>query len=265
MLAQQQHEMIEVARRFSQCDRQVAACAIGGLVELVFEFEREFAHRGLACRQPADQLHQQPARREQQGLGLFDACEQFELGMKFLGRREPGARIGRIAIGAVEFVEQGLAEPARQTGARQKPQLAQAGGADADQGVELGLGCIEHLDRQGIEGLQGVGAIGRGGTGDGCLREQPGAGGGRKTGELGAQAEFGQGVAHRMQQGLGAAEQAQAGLHLKQQSGLGAEFGRNGAFHARNGRGEAHERQRSGFDGLAFTRGVAFDQVELRA
>ena len=100
------------------------------------------------CRKPASSTTRR-LTREQQRLGLVDRRRQFDLPVITLGRDEQRPRIGQRSSRAIDLVEQGLAEAARDAVARQRQQLADGAHADARHSVSsAGLGALEQRDRQ---------------------------------------------------------------------------------------------------------------------
>ena len=219
------------------------------------ELEHEALHAARARGKIAGELDQQPLRGEEQGLGLRDFGEQFDSRAEPGGRREKSARIGKPPAGAVEVVEQPLAEAPRQAVARQREQIAERGGADRLQGFE----------RVGVAAQDGRGQRRNGFVDPRRLGDQgflagvsePGGGaGGRRHGQAGGEAHRSQSFAKVAENRGQAAEQLQAARDFEQH--------RIGKLQ-RDVRRELHRPRRDPEQRLGLGGGIARSNAQLRS
>ncbi len=93
---------------------------------IVRPVQGEGGDAGIACREPAAQLHQQPARAEQQCGRCVDAAHQLQPRAEGLWYLHPLMRLGTQPIGDVERTQQFLAETPAEPATRQTAHIAQA-------------------------------------------------------------------------------------------------------------------------------------------
>ena len=158
--AQQGHDLRCIARRRSEFDLQLSdiaarVAARGPAAAFLLQPQAQAARRQPLPRQPSGERLHQPLRGELKLRGIVGAVHQFERQRKTLGRLEPGAWVGRIAIGAIEREQQLAAAALVQPGARQRAHVDEVAAADRLQqfGETFGLlQCREcRQQRQRIE------------------------------------------------------------------------------------------------------------------
>ncbi len=142
-LAQQRRHPLFVIRGIGQMHHQRRRIA-------VFVHQREFdrARCRMTRRQPAGHLHDHPARRKQQSLGVIDPRQQLELGFEYRRRDEPHARIGLASQCAIEFIKQPRRKTPRDAAARKLPQICNARHTDAAQRIPMRPARPQQPDRQ---------------------------------------------------------------------------------------------------------------------
>ncbi len=101
----------------------------------VQQVQGKAAHPGLASGEEALHLIEHSFSDEQGTVCLRYRRRQREPRLEALRRNEEVARLGRLAVGLIEFFEQTLSETLRDAFARQAPQAAD--GADAQVGEQL--------------------------------------------------------------------------------------------------------------------------------
>ena len=212
--AQQRGQLRRVARRLAEFDaqprRRLGLAAAG----LMLQPQAEGRRRQPLVRQPAGQRLQQALRGVVQQGCVVGALHQIERLRKCARRLEPGLRVGRVAVGAVEQRQQlGPAAPL-QARARQRAHVAQRAAADAVQ--QLGQRRRGRGQRQRIEPALRLRR--RGGTrsarGRAARQQRRGRGGGRDA-QARVELQRVDAAAQAAQQRRQAAEQAQRGLHLQ--------------------------------------------------
>ena len=220
-LAQQHAHVRHIARRLGQRDVQLAGRRGGHITavpRLVLHQQREAAHLHLPRGRPRHQPRQQDGRAVQHLLGGVGTRKQFEPALEHLGQVDPQTRVGALAQGAVQLVEQGLAEAPRQACARQPAQVAQGAQAHAFQRLPVLAAGAEQPHRRRVEPARQRGQVGAvQALARRCKPSQQGSAlrGGR-AGDLHTVAERCDGVAQALQQALRPAEITQAGLHVEQ-------------------------------------------------
>src|SRR6185295_291105 len=115
---QKPRETVGRARRRRQADID------GRFAFFMQQNQRKSTDAGLARGEQALELHQEPARREEQPLGVIDLRRQLEPGVEARRRLEESARLGLGAERAIELVEEPPAAALREPIARQARELA---------------------------------------------------------------------------------------------------------------------------------------------
>ena len=268
VLAQQQLQMGCVARRFGQRDLEARRrLRRAALPRLVPQAQRAAAHACPRRLRPRHQALQQHAGAVHELRTRVGALPQLEPALEDGRRHDPAARIGGGAERAVELVEQRRAETARQPGARQAQQIADAAQPHALQCVPVLPARAEQVHRQiGQPPAQRrlVGAMQRLGRCRRRIAVQADAARQpvrrlrrRRAGDADTVAERRERSAQALQQPLAPAEAAQAGLHFHQHQ---RPIGRR----QRDGRGEGQRRMRHAGQRLRVALRVGLADAQLR-
>ncbi len=243
--------------------RRHITVGIGATRAFVLHAQREGGDARAPRLRPGDQPRQQQAGAVQDLVAGVGAREQLEPTLEMLGHRQRLARVGRVAAGAVQLMQQRFAETPCQPGARQRAQVGQPVQAHALQGFPMFAARAEQPHRRGVEQRAQGGEPGGVRTGfqiavggPAPARQQRRAGGGGCGGGLQAVAQRRQRI---VQLGAQAGRTAVVAQHHAQFQQHG---GRAGVEHHHRREGQRRVRHRLQRGGVA--RAIGLPQAQRR-
>lgn len=221
---------------------------------LVLEQQGERGDVQLLRGEPAGQLQDQPARDEQQRLGVLDLIHQFDARVERWRHFDPVVGRRRGAGDMVEPVKQLRAAALLQSGARQVLQIGQRCAAEILKPVRVASGGRRNDERHACERAAQRSCGQREATAQ-AAGDHPRGRARRRDGYRRGDAERRDDVAHALAQRADAVEQAQARGHVEHHHGfLGVD----------DARGELQERIGNAEHELALARGVTLADLRVR-